>query len=194
MSILCGTGGTCPLLYECAKNLTCHHKPIFPISDYEYGIFSLFPFCSAICNLSGNSFGEFKVLMLMDLLNYQQNKATTLAYPLITGTALYNFFDLIFKRHPTRNTSLIDFNVVLIIIPNILFGSTIGSLVNKFIPPIVADSLIIPIMIGFAIKFYLRYRNFKKQEQELAVKQQAKLGETHKDVRIQLIERQLVVK
>lgn len=95
----------------------------------------------------------------MDLLNYQENQATTIAYPLIVGTALYNFFDLIFKRHPTKNTSLIDYNVVLIIIPNILFGSTIGSLVNKFIPPIVADSIIIPIFIGFSIKFLFRLKD-----------------------------------
>lgn len=102
--------------------------------------------------------------MLMDILNYQENEATVLTYPLITGTALFNFFDLIFKRHPSRNTSLVDYNVVLIIIPNILFGSTIGSLVNKFIPPIVADSIIIPIMMAFSIKFFLRFLNFRKQE------------------------------
>jgi uncharacterized membrane protein YfcA len=95
----------------------------------------------------------------MDLLNYQENQATTIAYPLITGTALFNFIDLIFKRHPNKNTSLIDYNVVLIIIPNILFGSTIGSLVNKFIPPIVADSIIIPIFIGFSFKFFFRLQN-----------------------------------
>lgn len=120
----------------------------------------MFPICSAICNVSGNSFGEFKVILLMDLLNYQENQATTIAYPLIVGTALYNFFDLILKRHPTKNTSLIDYNIVLIIIPNILFGSTLGSLVNKFIPPIVADSIILPIFIGFSIKFFLRLRNY----------------------------------
>jgi uncharacterized membrane protein YfcA len=102
----------------------------------------------------------------MDLLNYQENQATTIAYPLITGTALYNFFDLIFKRHPTKNTSLIDYNIVLIIIPNILFGSTLGSLVNKFIPPIVADSIILPIFIGFSIKFFLRLRNYLKIEKQ----------------------------
>jgi hypothetical protein len=40
----------------------------------------------------------------------------------------------------------------------------IGSLVNKFLPPIVADSLILAIMIGFSIKFFLRYYNLRKQE------------------------------
>ena len=97
---------------------------------------------------------------------------------MITGTALFNFFDLIFKRNPNRNTSLIDYNVVLIIIPNILFGSTIGSLVNKFIPPIVADSLIIPIMIGFSIKFFMRFRGFKKQQEEQERKEREGLDST----------------
>lgn len=85
---------------------------------------------------------------------------------MITGTALFNFFDLIFKRNPNRNTSLVDYNIVLIIIPNILFGSTVGSLVNKFIPPIVADSIIIPMMIGFSIKFFLRWKNLKKEKEK----------------------------
>lgn len=98
----------------------------------------------------------------MDLLNYQENEATTIAYPLITGTALYNFIDLIFKRHPTKNTTLVDYNIVLIIIPNILFGSTIGSLVNNFIPPIVADSIILPLMIAFSVKFFIRYWNMRR--------------------------------
>lgn len=100
--------------------------------------------------------------MLMDLLNYQANDATVIAYPLITGTALYNFFNLIPKRHPSKNTSLIDYNIVIVLIPNILFGSTIGALINKFMPPIVSDALILPIMMGYSLKFFLRYREFKK--------------------------------
>ena len=52
----------------------------------------------------------------------------------------------------------------MVLIPNILFGSTIGALINKFIPPVVSDSLILPIMIAYSIKFFLRYRQFKKEE------------------------------
>jgi uncharacterized membrane protein YfcA len=99
----------------------------------------------------------------MDLLNYSASEATILTYPLITGTALFNFFSLIFKRHPTRNTSLVDYNIVMVLIPNILYGSTIGALINKFIPPIVSDSLIIPLLLCFSIKFFLRFYNFRKE-------------------------------
>ena len=107
----------------------------------------------------------------MDLLNYQANEATIIAYPLITGTALFNFFNLIPRRHPNKNTSLIDYNIILVLIPNILFGSTIGGLVNKFIPPVVSDAIILPIMIAYSFKFFFRYKEFKKEEQE-AVKQE----------------------
>ena len=88
------------------------------------------PFASAICNTSGNSWGQFKVLLLMDALNYSEAAATTLSYPLILGTALYNFINLIMRRHPSRNTSLVDYNIVSILIPNVLYGSTVGSIVN----------------------------------------------------------------
>jgi uncharacterized membrane protein YfcA len=96
----------------------------------------------------------------MDLLDYSESRATVLSYPLTVGTALFNWFVLIFKRHPTRNTSIVDFNIIMILIPNILFGSTIGALVNKFIPPIVADSIIIVILGSFSVKFFVRYYNY----------------------------------
>ena len=64
---------------------------------------------------------------------------------------------------------MVDYNIVMVLIPNILFGSTIGALINKFIPPIVSDSLILPIMIAYSIKFFLRYRQFKKEEQNAKV-------------------------
>lgn len=163
MSVECGIDGSCPLLYECiTSSNTCEHLPVFPLTTYPIIIYCFFPICSAICNLSGNSFGEYKVLMLMDLLNYQANEATIVAYPLITGTALFNFFTLIPKRHPTKNTSLVDYNIVMVLIPNILFGSTIGALVNKFIPAVVSDAIILPIMAAYSVKFFLRYRQFKK--------------------------------
>lgn len=163
-SFPCRHDADCPFLYHCTDNLTCAHLPVFPLTLYPVIIYSIFPICSAVCNLSGNSFGEYKVLLIMDLLNYEANEATTLTYPLITGTAIFNFFVLIFKRHPTKLTSLIDYNIAMVLIPNNLFGSMLGGLTNKFLPPVVSDAIILPVMIAFSVKFFLRYRGFKKQE------------------------------
>jgi uncharacterized membrane protein YfcA len=99
----------------------------------------------------------------MDLLDYTESGATVLTYPLTVGTALFNFITLIFRRHPSKPTSIVDYNIVMIIIPSVLYGSTMGALVNKFIPPIIADMLIIFILGAFSVKFFLRYYSFRKQ-------------------------------
>jgi uncharacterized membrane protein YfcA len=98
----------------------------------------------------------------MDLLDYTESAATVLTYPLTVGTALFNFITLIFRRHPTKETSAVDFNIAMVIIPSVLYGSTIGALVNKYIPPIIADSLIIFILGAFSVKFFLRFYEFRK--------------------------------
>ena len=56
VNIECGLDGSCPYEYECINN-SCIHLPVFPISDYPIALYCFFPFASAICNTSGNSFG-----------------------------------------------------------------------------------------------------------------------------------------
>jgi uncharacterized membrane protein YfcA len=136
------------------------------MTGYPIVIYILMPFCSAIVNLTGNSFGTFKVSLLMDALNYSESAATRLTYPLILGTALFNFFRLIFKRHPSKPTSLVDYNIVAMLIPNVLFGSTIGTLLNSFIPPIVAQSLTVVLLIYFSYKFGTKLRALMQERED----------------------------
>lgn len=79
---------------------------------------------------------------------------------------MFNIVRLILKKHPYKETTLIDYNLVLIIIPCVLYGSTIGSLVNSFIPPIVADCLIVALLAAFSTKFFLRLRALWKKKKE----------------------------
>ena len=89
-----------------------------------------------------------------------------MCYPLVLGTALYNFIRLVFSRHPEKDTSLVDYNIVSIIIPNVLYGSTIGSLIKDFIPPIVADVLIILLLVAFSIKFFFKLRGLMNADKQ----------------------------
>lgn len=183
VNISCGTDSSCPYSYECIDNL-CQHTQIFPISGIEIAVFCFFPFASAICNTSGNSFGEFKVLLLMDILNYSQERATILCYPLVLGTALYNVIRLIFKRHPYKSTSIVDYNLVMIIIPNVLYGSTIGSLVNNLMPNILADSLIICLLVAFSIKFFFKLKTLIQTAKEHELKRESHNLDDNKQVSI----------
>ena len=102
----------------------------------------------------------------MDALNYSEEMSTILCYPLIVGPALYNFLSLIPKRHPTKDTSIVDYNMVMIILPSSLFGSIFGAIVNKLIPPIVADVIIIVILAFFSVRFFLKFKDLIVAERE----------------------------
>lgn len=106
----------------------------------------------------------------MDALNYSEAASTVLSYPLIVGSALFNAFELVPKRHPSRNTSLIDYNLLTIILPSSLYGSMIGALVNRLIPPIVADVCIIFLFGFFSYKFFMKVKDLIKQEKKLEEK------------------------
>ena len=101
--------------------------------------------------------------MLMIGLNYSEADATIVTYALIVGTALYNFVSLIFRRHPSNNTSLVDYNITMIVIPNVLFGSSIGTILNDILPPI-ANNIMITLLLGF-----FSFKFFKKMNSNLVV-------------------------
>ena len=163
VQIDCAADLSCPYQYTCdvATN-ACHHIPVFPIQGYPIAIYCLMPFAAALVNTTGNSFGEFKVVLLMIALNYTELEATILCYPMVAGAALYNFLLLMFRKHPTKNTTLVDYNIVLIIIPSVLYGSTIGTLLNDVLPPLIANILITLLLGGFSIKFFMKFCDLMK--------------------------------
>lgn len=114
-----------------------------------------------LSNVGGLSAGIFKVPILMDMLNYPVNQATYISYPIVTGASLANFILLIPKRHPTNPTSLVDFNIVLILIPCVIFGSTLGTILVSLIPLLYQDVILIVAFILFTIFFTDKFRKCK---------------------------------
>ena len=113
----------------------------------------------------------------MIALNYSEADATILSYPLVAGTALYNFFLLMFRRHPTKNTTLVDYNIVMIIIPSVLFGSTVGTILNDILPPVVANILITILLAMFSIKFFCKLRSLILEDEEKEKKEAESMEE-----------------
>lgn len=52
------------------------------------------------------------------------------------GANFANFFMLIIQRHPELNKPIIDYDIALILLPTNLFGSALGSMLNKMLPDI----------------------------------------------------------
>jgi hypothetical protein len=90
--------------------------------------FILIPIGAGVVNVVGKSMGLFKVTLMMNLLRFDTSLSTALIQPIVAGSALPNVLTVIFKRHPYRNTSRIDFDIILATLPCNLLGSTLGSI------------------------------------------------------------------
>ncbi len=90
--------------------------------------------------------------------------ATALIQAAVVGAAIPNFMSIIVKRHPSRETSLVNYNIVLIFIPCCLFGSTIGSLMQNFVPQLFQNLFIMMIFSYFAFKFMKKWKAKKLKE------------------------------
>lgn len=163
----CAVDLDCPFQYYC-KELLCVHKEMFPLEVYTAITYLIIPFAIALCNIGGLSAGIFKVVLLMDMLNYSATEATPLAYAMITGGALANFILLIPRRHPKMDAPLVDHGLVFILLPCILLGTTVGVIVNKFLNDLIQNILITVVCLYFAYKYFLRFRHRRRVERKLS--------------------------
>jgi uncharacterized membrane protein YfcA len=165
MSINCTSDGACPYVFHCVDEI-CTHNGIFPLTVYSSFVYLLLVFGVMLSNVGGLSAGIYKVPILMDMLNYPVNVATALSYPIVTGASLANFIQLIPKKHPTRATSLVDYNIVLLLIPGVSFGSTLGAIVVRFIPLLYQDVILFVVFIFLTLFFFLKTKNFKLEGED----------------------------
>lgn len=106
--------------------------------------------------------GIFKMLILIMLLNYDLDEATGLAQALVMGSALPNFFSIIFKKHPDGHTTLVNYRLLEIIIPCSLLGSVVGSIGQTMIPKLGQIILLVVVFSFFVYTFVQKYRHFSK--------------------------------
>jgi uncharacterized membrane protein YfcA len=86
---------------------------------------------------------------------------------LVFGAAIPNFVSVLMRKHPTKITSLVNFNLLYILIPCSLLGSTLGSLITGFIPEIGSDILILILFSFFTHKFLNKFKSLLQKEKLL---------------------------
>lgn len=82
---------------------------------------------------------------------------------MVVGSALPNYIQILIRKHPERSGSLVNFNLVMILIPCCLLGSTLGALVVNYVPELFQDVLVVIVAFFFAVKFYKKYKDTKKK-------------------------------
>ena len=84
----------------------------------------------------------------------------------MVGQSLVNFLTLIPKRSPHKDTTLVDYRLVSIILPSSLYGSIVGAIVNKLVPQLIS-SIIITLLLGFfSVRFFLKFKDMVDKDKE----------------------------
>ena len=151
------------------RNGKCVHKFIFPISFSEIiGLFFIL-IGSALSNAGGIGGGGLLIPILLLLLNFYTHEAIPISKLMIFTGAITSFILGFRQRHPTRNSITIDYNIPLLIVPLLLFGTMVGVTLNKVTPPwIILISLTLVLVIN-TYKTFVKGRDlYKKEKAEIA--------------------------
>ncbi|CAG9332101.1 unnamed protein product [Blepharisma stoltei] len=150
--------------YSSCKNGTCKHKDLFPIKDLEWVGSFLIVIVSALSNTSGIGGGALNVLICLVLFNFDTTYSVPLSTVIVFGGSLATIIIQIPSRHPAKNRPLIDYNIALFVISPMLFGATVGVILNKVFPSWLILALLMCVLIFMLYNSLKKYNKLRIQE------------------------------
>ncbi|CAE7500440.1 unnamed protein product [Symbiodinium microadriaticum] len=146
-----------PLRLCSSDTSQCVHKPLFghPVGA-DLGAACLFFLISGLALSAGIGGGGLYVPLLMIILGFQVHEATAISQPCLAGGAASALIYNVRQRHPSGLKPMIDYDLVLIMGPNLLVGAMVGSFLNFALP----SWLILGMLV--AILSHSVFKTFKK--------------------------------
>lgn len=127
--------------------------------------------CAMLSAGGGIGGGALFIPVFLIVLDLTAHQAVPLSKITIFGLAIGGLLVLVSKRHPYKDTALIDYDLVLLMVPCILLGTIAGVYLNVIFPSfIIVVSLVILLV-------YTSYKTWKKsfalyREEEAAASNQ----------------------
>lgn len=113
----------------------CKHKNLFgQAAGRDTGAAVTFFVISGLALSAGIGGGGLYVPLLMVLEGFTAHEATGLSQALLAGGAASALIYNMRQRHPSGSKPMIDYNLVLVMGPNLLIGALIGSSLNMAAP------------------------------------------------------------
>ena len=158
----CKINTDCATPYELCDGGICTHKNLFPLLGTEFYGLLIVICCLTFTNTGGlGGAGIIIPIMLGRLYQFDARNAVSLSNSSITASGLTRYFTNLSVKHPLKNGTgtQTDYNITILMLPGLIIGSSIGSIVNLSLPgPI--------IIVGFILgNFYIAFvglRNFTK--------------------------------
>jgi len=116
---------------------------------------------------SGIGGGGMVMPIVIIFFGYYAEEAVSLSNFSIMTSGILRFVMNYSQKHPERNERLaIDYDTVLLLLPMVLLGSSVGVLLNKILPSVVIIVLLTIVLLYMAVKTTQRYKLVRNKELE----------------------------
>lgn len=132
------------------------------------------PSLMAMANIGGITGGGLTVPLLITFWGFGMKEAIAISgfQSLVVATVRYIYSRN--SRHPEKNSTHIDYGLVIVMLPLVLVGSFMGVFFNLMLPPVIL-SLILTVLLVFltvqslfqGYRMYLRESEARSSDSEL---------------------------
>ncbi|XP_028802305.1 sulfite exporter TauE/SafE family protein 3-like [Neltuma alba] len=129
---------------------------------------------AAFGSVGGVGGGGIFVPMLILIIGFDAKSATAISKCMITGAAISTVYFNLKLKHPTLDIPLIDYNMVMLMMPMIMLGITIGVSLSVVFADWMITVLLIIVFIGTSIKAF--FKGIHTWKTETLTKQVASFG------------------
>lgn len=107
------------------------------------------------------------------ILEFYTHEAIPISKVMIFVGAFTAFMLNLGMKHPSRGTNSVDYNIAILIIPMLLFGTVVGVTLNKVAPSLLILSLLTKVLIINSFKTIRRaIRIFQSESEEKLLKEE----------------------
>lgn len=166
-SSFCNDNTTCTEDYFCELHSnTCIHKEYFPFSNKQLFSITILCFLSGIATNTGIGGGTVITTILMSIDNFSPKEAAPLSILIIFFCSLSTFLMGVKAKNDDDHFKFVDYDIVLICCPLVLFGSKVGTILHIILPNSLILLILLVVLIVSTIKTYKNAYFYKKKEEK----------------------------
>jgi len=109
------------------------------------------PILLALANVGGVGGGGLIIPVTMALFQFTTKEAIAISGFTILVGSIARFIVTINERHPEKDATIIDYGIVVVMMPLVLVGSYVGVLINIMCPGIILSFMLTLILIALTL-------------------------------------------
>jgi uncharacterized membrane protein YfcA len=161
----CQKGEDCPLHpFNICVAHQCKHKTIFPIYPREFAGIIVIPIVLALANVGGVGGGGLVIPIIMALFMFTTKEAIAISGFTILCGAVARFIMTVNQKHPEKDATVIDYGIVIVMMPLVLVGSFVGVLVNLTLPGLVLSLMLTIILVALTLQSWYKAHQIYAKE------------------------------